>query len=189
MRIHKSISQDSGKTLACLRPATLLKKRLWHRCFPVNLAKFLRTPFLQNTSGRLLLQKSIAKNISFEVMKYTCFHSLVFHKSILYPIHSFSDSCIRFIFDTYPAVFLCQYRHIVGLVISLICKFFREVFNWIERNNNDSIQGNQDFKQQVSETKFKKGTKIKNKVFLTVINSMRFFSNGFFKMIEVNIFI
>ena len=38
-----------------LRPATLLKKRLWHRCFPVNFAKFLRTPFLQNTSGRLLL--------------------------------------------------------------------------------------------------------------------------------------
>ena len=33
----------------------LLKKRLWHRCFPVNFAKFLRTPFLQNTSGRLLL--------------------------------------------------------------------------------------------------------------------------------------
>ena len=27
-------------------PATLLKKRLWHRCFPVNFAKFLRTPFL-----------------------------------------------------------------------------------------------------------------------------------------------
>ena len=27
-----------------LRPATLLKKRLWHRCFPVNFEKFLRTP-------------------------------------------------------------------------------------------------------------------------------------------------
>ena len=38
-----------------LRPATLLKKRLWHRYFPVNLAKFLRAPFLQNTSVRLLL--------------------------------------------------------------------------------------------------------------------------------------
>ena len=37
--------------LAVLRPATLLKKRLWHRCFPVNFVKFLRTPFLQNTSG------------------------------------------------------------------------------------------------------------------------------------------
>ena len=28
------------------RPATLLKKRLWHRCFPVNFAKFLGTPVL-----------------------------------------------------------------------------------------------------------------------------------------------
>ena len=31
--------------VASLRPATLLKKRLWHRCFPVNLVKFLRQPF------------------------------------------------------------------------------------------------------------------------------------------------
>ena len=37
------------------RPATLLKKSLWYRCFHVNFAKFLRTPFLHNTSGRLLL--------------------------------------------------------------------------------------------------------------------------------------
>ena len=29
-----------------LRPAILLKKRLWHRCFPMNFAKFLRTPFV-----------------------------------------------------------------------------------------------------------------------------------------------
>ena len=27
-----------------LRPATILKKRLWHECFPVNFEKFLRTP-------------------------------------------------------------------------------------------------------------------------------------------------
>ena len=31
--------------------ATLFKKRLWHRCFLVIFAKFLRTSFLQNTSG------------------------------------------------------------------------------------------------------------------------------------------
>ena len=37
------------------RPATLLKKRLWSRWFPVNFVKFLRTPFLQNISGRLVL--------------------------------------------------------------------------------------------------------------------------------------
>ena len=34
---------------------SLLKKRLWNRCFPVNFAKFSRTPFLQKTSERLLL--------------------------------------------------------------------------------------------------------------------------------------
>ena len=37
------------------QPATLFKNRLWHCCFPVNFAKFIRTPFLQNTTGRLLL--------------------------------------------------------------------------------------------------------------------------------------
>ena len=41
--------------VAGLRSATLLKKRIWHRCFPLNFAKILRTPFLQNTSGPLLL--------------------------------------------------------------------------------------------------------------------------------------
>ena len=43
-------NKDAG-----LRPATLLKKSLWCRCFPVNFANFFRTPFLQNTSERLLL--------------------------------------------------------------------------------------------------------------------------------------
>ena len=33
----------------CLRPATLLKKRLWRRCFPVNFAKFLKTVFFHRT--------------------------------------------------------------------------------------------------------------------------------------------
>ena len=32
--------------VADLRHATLLKKILWHRCFPVNFVKSLRTPFL-----------------------------------------------------------------------------------------------------------------------------------------------
>ena len=60
------ISQNSQKN-TCARdsflnkvaglawPAALWKKRLWHRCFPVNVAKFLRTSFLQITSARLLL--------------------------------------------------------------------------------------------------------------------------------------
>ena len=40
-----------------LSPTTLLKNRPWHSYFPVNFVKFLRTPFLQNTSWRLLLKK------------------------------------------------------------------------------------------------------------------------------------
>ena len=40
---------------AGLRPATLLKKRLRYGFFSVNFAKPLRTPFLHNTSRRLLL--------------------------------------------------------------------------------------------------------------------------------------
>ena len=38
------------------RPATLLIKRLWHRCFPVNFAKFLRIPFFTEHLWWLLLQ-------------------------------------------------------------------------------------------------------------------------------------
>ena len=48
--------------VAGLRPATLLKKSLWHRCFLVKFAKFLRTPFLQNTFEQLLLNSVIFLN-------------------------------------------------------------------------------------------------------------------------------
>ena len=61
--VLRNFAKFSGKhlylttlqALGLLRPATLLKKRLWHSCFSVNFAKFLRTFILQNTSGRLLL--------------------------------------------------------------------------------------------------------------------------------------
>ena len=64
--VLKNFAKFTGKHLcqsiflnkvAGLRPVTLIKKCLWHRCFPVNFAKFLRTYFLQNTSGRLLLSR------------------------------------------------------------------------------------------------------------------------------------
>ena len=37
--------------IASLRPVTFLKKRILCKCFAVNFWKFLRTPFLSNTSG------------------------------------------------------------------------------------------------------------------------------------------
>ena len=36
----------------------LLKKSLWHRCFPVNFAKFLKTPFFTEHLRQLLPQKT-----------------------------------------------------------------------------------------------------------------------------------
>ena len=74
--VLKNFAKLTGKHLclslffnkvASRRSATLLKKKLWHRCFPVDFAKFLRTPFfysfakflrtpfVRNTSERLLL--------------------------------------------------------------------------------------------------------------------------------------
>ena len=57
--VLRNFSKFTGKQLcqslffnkvAGVRPATLLRKRPWKRFFPVIFAKFLRTPFLQNTS-------------------------------------------------------------------------------------------------------------------------------------------
>ena len=45
----------TGKHLCKSFFFSLLKKRLWHRCSDVNFAKFLRTLFLQSTSGWLHL--------------------------------------------------------------------------------------------------------------------------------------
>ena len=44
--------------LLTLRHATLLKKRLWHRRFSVNFAKFLRAPFCIEHHWSLLLDIS-----------------------------------------------------------------------------------------------------------------------------------
>ena len=48
-----------------LRPANLLKKRLSHKrlAFPADFAKFLRTSFLQNNSGWLLLTGAMKLNV------------------------------------------------------------------------------------------------------------------------------
>ena len=50
--------------------ATLLKKRICRRCFLVNFAKFLGTPFLLNTSGRLLLYILQTECFELRVMFY-----------------------------------------------------------------------------------------------------------------------
>ena len=43
-------------SLIKLQATGLLKNRFWHRCFPVNFPKFLRTPFLTEHVRQLLLR-------------------------------------------------------------------------------------------------------------------------------------
>ena len=68
-KVFLEISQNSQENtcarvsffnkVAGLRPATLLKKRLWNRCFPANFTKFLRKPFFIERLRWLLLQVGI----------------------------------------------------------------------------------------------------------------------------------
>ena len=60
------------KTTGLRLSTTLLKKRLWHRCFAVNFIKFLTTPFLLNNSGRLLLKWGHFKNEAREIYCLCC---------------------------------------------------------------------------------------------------------------------
>ena len=54
--VLRNFAKFKGKHLCqSLRPATLLKKRLWHRSFPVNFAEFQRTPFFIEHLRWLLL--------------------------------------------------------------------------------------------------------------------------------------
>ena len=63
--VLKDFAKLTGKCLcqslffnkvADLRSVTLLQKRLWHRCFPVDFAKFLRTPFFTEPLQWLFLK-------------------------------------------------------------------------------------------------------------------------------------
>ena len=51
-----------------LRPANLLKRRLWDRCFPVNFAKLARTPFLQNITERQPVTVFFFNNINIALL-------------------------------------------------------------------------------------------------------------------------
>ena len=78
--------------VARLRPATLLKKRPWHKCLPVNFVKFLRTPFLQNTSGGCFSILHVSRrpdyaSVPFDLFKNRNSQSLLDKVPLLASIH------------------------------------------------------------------------------------------------------
>ena len=52
---NKWTTEAATSGILLKRSSSLLNKRFWHSCFPVNFAIFLRTSLLQNTSGWLFL--------------------------------------------------------------------------------------------------------------------------------------
>ena len=72
--VLRNFTKFSGKYLcqslffdkiAGLRPATLSKKRLWHRYFSVNFANFLRAPFVTDHFWWLLLTTVSISDVCF----------------------------------------------------------------------------------------------------------------------------
>ena len=79
-----------------LRDATLLKKRLWHRCFPVNFANFVRASFLQNTFGRSMNRNNARRrtDIMVTLMRF------------------YSDFCLLLLHITFSLAALQKYNHV-----------------------------------------------------------------------------
>ena len=82
-----SFAKSTGKHLcqslffnkvAFKKPATLFKKRLWHRCFPVNFAKFLRTPILKNICKLLLRSHTYCRHWFLHASKISKIHYNLF---------------------------------------------------------------------------------------------------------------
>ena len=75
------------KKVADLKAYNFIKKKPPHRCFPVNIVKFLRTTFLYNTSGGCLWQYYHCK-VSWGVC------SLIPHFHVLSMLIKYLKSCI-----------------------------------------------------------------------------------------------
>ena len=79
----RNVAKFTGKHLCqSLFRTTLLRRRLWHRCFSVNFAKFLRTPFLTEHLRWMLLAvlESVEQRVSvtcFTILPAPCCWSIV----------------------------------------------------------------------------------------------------------------
>ena len=102
-----------------------IKKSLQHRCFPVNVAKFLRAAFLQNFSSgcfciflkviNQLFRKGV--NVNRFLKKCHCYYVLIIHQ-----MSSFLNNSIR----------VCTLKLKVGMLYLDICRCaFKYVHNII----------------------------------------------------------
>ena len=94
-----SVNRCARVSFSDLRPATLSKKRLWHRYRPVTFAKLLRTPFFIGHLRWLLLEKMKEKKILLsstctKLFQITIDSSLIFYFHWKYTSNVWADSSI-----------------------------------------------------------------------------------------------
>ena len=97
--VLRSFEKFTGKHLcesllfnkaAGLRTVTLLKKRFWYRCFPVNFSKFLKTPSIAEHLRWLILKIPVNQPIFMEeLVDLQLYYSRTFSQGV------FKHMCFR----------------------------------------------------------------------------------------------
>ena len=123
-----------------LRPATLLKRRLWHRCFPRNFAKFLRAPPTDHLRWLLLfltmpnkccmwMNSNFTGNQSWNKSKhFHLFLILMLKKSGFFNVKFFLWIIFKNTFFTEPLQWLLLYLR------WLLLYFFKKLIEQLFRN-------------------------------------------------------
>ena len=104
------------------------KKETLTQCFPVNFVKFLRTPFLQNTSRPLFLY-SPTYFVNFHVFSWKCFLCLLILRK-LFQMQSSLTKIFNFTSSEWYYLFLLQKFICVIIVISekrLLCRLLEVI--------------------------------------------------------------
>ena len=116
------------------------------RCFPVNFEKFLRTPFLQNTSGRLLLPVVESFFGKFSIGKSNnCFFQLFWLFPILWQASISLDITSTPILETTKATFssgeVCSTESgLPDISILLLLPFFSSIFWLVSRDRSSRLE-------------------------------------------------
>ena len=108
-------------------PVTLFKKRLWHRCFPVFFAKFLRTSFLTEHFGWLLLKRRSdfqTKGLKRERQRERSRVRLATKAVLQYPTLIQSSRRDRSIDVS---------DNIYGCLSGICCRYFFKIMNFLDR--------------------------------------------------------
>ena len=114
---------DKCFSFSGLRPAILLKKTLWHRCFPVNFVKFLRTLFFTEhlwtiaSSAIHILISFWMTLVSIENQKF----------QIIITIRPNTRMLSKFLSSNINRIVCSLYRCILVLDIKLFDSIFREL--------------------------------------------------------------